>query len=236
MGRRQMGIRTAKRESPTRVFVDSEQATLTHAPSACQHTGRPRRKDSECRGIRKYRRPWGFSRAESDSRDHPSNIGMYGMKLPRKNVNAWLINRHQDIDRRARMHAQLQRFGLNCTYFRAIDGLAERNRLRNRADEHAYRRNMGSDLLPGKMGVYASHLAVWKALCRSSFDAGLIFEDDVILHDDFVEALDAALGAAAHWDLVRFCCVRAKFPISHSSSHFGHIGAVGRWIGGLKEA
>ena len=143
------------------------------------------------------------------------------MKLLRNKVNIWLISRHQDIERRARMHAQLQRFGLDYTHFRAIDGLEERDRLQVRADEHAYRRNMGSGLLPGKMGVYASHLAVWKALCGSSFDAGLIFEDDVILHDDFVEALDAALGTASHWDLIRFCCVRANLPISQ--------GRIGRY-------
>ena len=52
---------------------------------------------------------------------------------------------------------------------------------------------MGSALLPGKLGVYASHLAVWEAFLASDYDIALILEDDVVFHDDFPEALPAAI-------------------------------------------
>ena len=136
------------------------------------------------------------------------------MNLTREKVGVWLINRRQDVDRRAAMVEQFRRFGLDYTIFPAIDGRAEYERLGVRVDGEAYRRNMGTAILPGKMGVYASHVAVWEALCGSSFDAGLIFEDDVIIHDDFMEAFDTALRISSHWDLIRFCCIRAKLPIS----------------------
>ena len=143
------------------------------------------------------------------------------MELNRKHVGVWLINLRQEVVRRARMDEQLRRLGLDYTIFPAIDGRVEHERLSARVDSKAYRRFMGSAILPGKMGVYDSHLAVWEAFCASPFDAGLVFEDDVVFHDDFFEALDAALAVASHWDLVRFCCVRAKLPVSQ--------GRIGRY-------
>lgn len=87
-----------------------------------------------------------------------------------------------------------------------------------RADPAAYARNMGSPILPGKLGVYASHLAVWELLLASPHKAALVFEDDTVLHADFPEALDSALAAAAQWDLLRFNCVRAKWPVTQGKA------------------
>ncbi len=143
------------------------------------------------------------------------------MKLGLENVGVWLINLRQDVKRRAKMDDQLREFGLDYTIFPAIDGRLEHERLNARVDSRAYRRNMGSQILPGKMGVYCSHLTVWEALCASPFAAGLVLEDDVIFHEDFVDALEAALAVASNWDLVRFCCIRAKLPVSQ--------GRIGRY-------
>ena len=78
---------------------------------------------------------------------------------------------------------------------------------------------MGSPLLPGKLGVYASHLAVWEAFLASGHKVALILEDDVVFHDDFLEAVDTALVHADAWDLVRFNCIRAKLPVTQA--HYG---------------
>ena len=136
------------------------------------------------------------------------------MELSREDVGVWLINLRHDVKRRAKMNVQLRRLGLDYTIFPAIDGRLERERLGAHVDGTAYRRNMGTDILPGKIGVYYSHLAVWESLCASPFAAGLVLEDDVVFHDDFVDALDAALAVPFEWDLVRFCCIRAKLPVS----------------------
>ncbi|WP_248298248.1 glycosyltransferase family 25 protein [Tabrizicola sp. YIM 78059] len=136
--------------------------------------------------------------------------------LTRADIGIWLINLPRDIDRRARMEAQLAALGLNHTLFPAIDGRAEEARLMQRADAGAYARNMGAPLLPGKLGVYASHLAVWDALIASPNRAALILEDDVVFHEDFLEALDTALAHADLWDLVRFNCIRAKLPVTQA--------------------
>jgi glycosyl transferase family 25 len=138
------------------------------------------------------------------------------VSLTRADIGVRLINLPRDTLRRQKMAAQLDKIGLAYTVFPAIDGRAEESRLLQKADPQAYARNMGSPLLPGKLGVYASHLAVWQLLAASPHRAALILEDDVVFHDDFLEALDTALANGALWDLVRFNCIRAKLPLAQA--------------------
>jgi glycosyl transferase family 25 len=134
--------------------------------------------------------------------------------LTRADLGIWLINLDRDSARRAEMERQLDALGLKYTRFAAIYGKDQVDDLSKRADANAYARNMGSPIIPGKMGCYASHVAVWEALLASDHKVALILEDDVVFHDDFLESLDLALAGSAHWDIVRFNCIRAKLPIS----------------------
>ena len=138
------------------------------------------------------------------------------MTLTRADIGIWLINLPRDTDRRARMDRQLSDMGLSYTLFSAVDGRAEESRLMANADAAAYARNMGGPLLPGKLGVYASHLSVWEALIASDHCAALILEDDVVFHDDFAQALDTALANHELWDIVRFNCIRAKVQVTQA--------------------
>ncbi|WP_439156397.1 glycosyltransferase family 25 protein [Yoonia sp.] len=134
--------------------------------------------------------------------------------LTRADMGVWLINLDRDKDRLAGMTAQLDAMGLPYTRFPAISGKDHAAELLKRVDAAAYARHMGSPISDGHMGCYASHLAVWKILEDSPFKVGLILEDDVVFHDDFLESLDIALAGAAHWDMLRFNCIRAKLPVS----------------------
>lgn len=142
-----------------------------------------------------------------------------GESLARANLGVWLINLDRDTERRAHMESQLAGLDLPFTRFAAIYGKDHMEELSKRADAVAYSRNMGSPILPGKMGCYASHLAVWEAFLASDHDVALILEDDVVFHDDFLHSLDLALAAADHWDTIRFNCIRAKLPVRQ-----GYIG------------
>jgi glycosyl transferase family 25 len=133
--------------------------------------------------------------------------------LTRDDLGIWLINLDRDTGRLAKMEQQLAELGLTYTRFPAIYGKDHVEELSRRADAEAYARNMGSPILPGKMGCYASHVTVWETFVASPHKVALILEDDVVFHDDFLESLDAALVGAAHWDTVRFNCIRAKLPI-----------------------
>ena len=136
------------------------------------------------------------------------------MTLTKADLGIWLINLDRDTDRRAAMEQQLDSLGLSYTRFPAVYGKDHIETLSQRADANAYARNMGNPILPGKMGCYASHVAVWEAFLATDHKAALIFEDDVVFHDDFLEALDLALTNADQWDTLRFNCIRAKLPVS----------------------
>lgn len=75
-------------------------------------------------------------------------------------LGIWLINLPRDTGRRTAMERQLAALGLDWRLFEGVDGRAQRDVLLRAADDAAFQRNMGSTLLPGKLGVYASHLAV----------------------------------------------------------------------------
>jgi glycosyl transferase family 25 len=143
------------------------------------------------------------------------------MSLDFKKIGVWLINLPQNQDRLAKMAQQLDSMGLPWQLFSAVNGREHFDELILQADPEAYAKNMGSPILPGKLGVYASHTRVWKEFIRSDYEFALIFEDDVVFHDNFVEALSAAYQAQNHWHIVRFNCVRAKLPIQQ--------GVVGQW-------
>ncbi|MBQ1203704.1 MAG: glycosyltransferase family 25 protein, partial [Loktanella sp.] len=134
-------------------------------------------------------------------------------ELTRADLGIWLINLDRDTDRLAGMQSQLDALGLEYTRFPAIYGKDRAGELATRVDADAYARNMGQTISPGHMGCYASHVAVWEAFATSDATVALILEDDVIFHDDFLESLDLALAQAAHWDMLRFNCIRAKLPV-----------------------
>lgn len=143
------------------------------------------------------------------------------MSLDFQKIGIWLINLPQNEDRLKKMTAQFESMNLPWRLFIAINGRECYEKLISNADPIAYSKNMGSQILPGKLGVYASHKGVWDAFVNTDYEYALIFEDDVVFHDDFLAALSAAYRANQYWDVVRFNCVRAKIPISQ--------GLVGKW-------
>lgn len=136
-----------------------------------------------------------------------------------KNLGVWLINLPKDVDRRTKMEAQLASMGINATLFEAINGKEQAELLSRRVEATAYAENMGQPLLPGKMGVFASHVGVWETFLDSGKDVALVMEDDVVFHDDFLTAVETALSAPAEWDLIRFNCIRAKFPVTQATKN-----------------
>jgi glycosyl transferase, family 25 len=154
------------------------------------------------------------------------------MNIDFNKIGVWLINLPENHDRMMKMTEQLNRLDIPWKLFPAVNGREKYEELIKLADPVAYSRNMGSPILPGKLGVYASHTAVWKEFIQSNLELALIFEDDVVFHDDFLEAVASACAAQNHWDIVRFNCVRAKLPISQGRIHKWQLNAyVGPFTG-----
>jgi glycosyl transferase family 25 len=135
---------------------------------------------------------------------------------------AWVINLPRSQARRERTERQLLAMDLPFTLFAAVDGRAEQDRLAADLDATAFARNVGRGVLPGEVGAYHSHLAVWRAFLAGPAEVALVMEDDVIFHPEFVMALEAALSVRGEWDFLKLNRIRAKQPIPQ--------GRVGDWV------
>ncbi len=135
------------------------------------------------------------------------------MTLTRADIGTWLINLERATDRRAKMEAQLARMDLPYVRISGVDGKAREDELLQTVDLPAFERNLGRRILMGGIGCYHSHLAVWRLFLESGKPVALILEDDVVFHDDFLRAVDLALEAEDHWDMLKLNRIRAKLPI-----------------------
>lgn len=124
-----------------------------------------------------------------------------------------LINLPRSVDRRERMEQRLSDLGLAYELLPAVDGLAQREQLLATVDVDAFQRHVGRDLLPGEVGCYHSHLLAWRRFLASDAQVLLVLEDDMVFHDDFVDALRIALRGRAHWDMLKLARIRAKQPV-----------------------
>ena len=118
------------------------------------------------------------------------------MALSLRNVGVWKINLEDSVERQSKMEGQLNRLGLSCTLFSAVDGSKGTGNSGPHVDVKAFRRNMGRHPLPGDIVCYSSHLGVWREIIESGCPVGLILEDDVVFHDEFQKAAHNALLAS----------------------------------------
>lgn len=131
----------------------------------------------------------------------------------------YMISLPRAVDRRRAMESQLANLKLPYTLMPGVDGRVEWDRLVAEADLVAFSRVMGRAALPGDLGCYHAHLDVWRAFLTTGAPAALVLEDDVVFHDDFLEALGAALSCADAWDVLKLNRIRAKQPVTQ-----GHVG------------
>jgi len=143
------------------------------------------------------------------------------MTEPAPILASYVINLPRSATRRDRMDAQLAALALPYTLFPAIDGRAEWDRLAPSLEEAAFRRNVGREVMPGEIGCYHSHLAVWRDFLDGGAEVALVMEDDVVFHPEFRAALDAALSVRGSWDFLKLNKIRAKQPVCQ--------GTVGQW-------
>ncbi|MEM7545556.1 MAG: FkbM family methyltransferase [Pseudomonadota bacterium] len=93
----------------------------------------------------------------------------------------YVINRAQDTARLERFSDSATGLGLSVTRIEAIDGhdpatplFLYRHLLRDRF-------RGGTDIKPGALGCYLSHMAAWRKLISDGHEVALICEDDVVL-------------------------------------------------------
>lgn len=139
----------------------------------------------------------------------------------KKAMFVWLISLPQSIKRRERLEAQLRGINLDYKLFDAIDGRSKWENLKNSVNRKSFERNTGRQVMKGEIGCYLSHLQIWAELIASNSEVGLVLEDDIVLDENFNEALAAALSVTEKWDILKLSKVRAKLPVRQFN--------IGKW-------
>ena len=93
-------------------------------------------------------------------------------------------------DRRAHIQNQMSRFSLSYSFLEATYGQALNLKTMDRT---LFTRATLHYLPKGSLGCALSHIQAWERVLDQGWQYGLIFEDDVILTDTFVEELHARM-------------------------------------------
>lgn len=115
----------------------------------------------------------------------------------------FVINRDSDFGRRTLIGYELQKAGLKAIRVRGVDGLALPPHLVN---QFYARGRLVSDLTPGEVGCYASHLLAMQAVVDQGLKHALILEDDARLCDGLATAIaEIVANAPRGWGVIHLC-------------------------------
>lgn len=114
-----------------------------------------------------------------------------------------VVNLARSCERRAAMRALLEPLELPYRFFDAVDGRAGPHPLFSRFDPLKSEIRHGHVLTTGELGCYASHYLLWEQ-CVSQDKPLLIFEDDVVLNDNFLKAYHVAVDSVEKYGVIRF--------------------------------
>ncbi|WP_296102527.1 glycosyltransferase family 25 protein [uncultured Agrobacterium sp.] len=138
---------------------------------------------------------------------------MHLFEKPKKILAVYLINMADAHERRLGMSERLSAIGLTAERIEAVDGRALTFPI-PQFSGISYKLLHGRRTCPPEVGCYLSHVECARRLLRSGADFALILEDDVIFHDDFLEAVEAAVEKSGSWDILRLSTVNSgrKYP------------------------
>lgn len=128
-------------------------------------------------------------------------------------IASYCINLDRAVERWEQMSGRIAALGIPVSRFSAIDGKQNPSEVSKSLDAASFSRNMGRDALPAEVACYLSHLSVWQDFLKGEREYCLVLEDDVVFHDDFLEALEAGLETRDSWDMLKLNRIRAKLPL-----------------------
>ena len=119
-------------------------------------------------------------------------------------IPVFVISLPEAKDRQQRVAARLGDLSIAFTFFDAVDGREFNMETHPAYNGSKRRRYFGKDLTGGEMGCLLSHRSIYEKMIEEGLETVLVFEDDVIIHDDFPVVLEALLSSSIDYDLVRF--------------------------------
>lgn len=112
-----------------------------------------------------------------------------------------VINLEASADRRAYLSAQLDRLGVDYSFFKAIEP-PQAGEWFERYDEKLYVRNTGRTASPGEIACFGSHSTLWKKAVTTG-ESLVVLEDDVEILQTFPRALAEAARLIERYGFIR---------------------------------
>ncbi|NOQ90414.1 MAG: hypothetical protein GQ549_05665 [Gammaproteobacteria bacterium] len=117
-------------------------------------------------------------------------------------MKIFVISLSDAVERRKNAKEQLDKTGLEFTFFDALTGKNGFSEHFSAYDEYQYLLDTGRKATACEIGCYASHLALWKT-CVDLNEPIMIMEDDFLLKENFVDAFHESEKLIADYGFIR---------------------------------
>ncbi len=119
-----------------------------------------------------------------------------------KQIPITVINLKKDTDRKDSITQQLNGLNLEFSFFEGVYGkeLSPKELTAVYNPEHSIEKGVGV-LSKGEIGATLSHFGIYQKMLDDDIDEMIIFEDDTIIGQDFVQALDIVKHLPENWEI-----------------------------------
>ena len=126
------------------------------------------------------------------SAPRPTILSAFGRPTVKRSwrcrMRIFVISLRTQVERRALIRDQLEKFDLQFRFFDAVDMRSSNARYFGSVDLRKFQLNAGRNPLTNEIGCYTSHLMLWRA-CVSIDEPIIILEDDAALKESFATAI-----------------------------------------------
>lgn len=118
----------------------------------------------------------------------------------------FVVSLAKDKKRRAYITKELAKHKLNYRFIDAIDGSLLKDDYISKVYSKAKAiEQAGVPLTKGEIGCALSHISIWQKMVSENIEKAIIFEDDIILSDVFLQVINNINDAAPkNWELILF--------------------------------
>lgn len=132
--------------------------------------------------------------------------------LNKKIPPIFVINLLRDIDKKNHMAEVLERLNINYHFFEAVDGKQLSNlEIAKIYDQKIARKQRKRDLTVGELGCSLSHLGIYKKMLKEDIKQAIIFEDDAVIEEGFMEVISQINHFPNDWELVLLGHIETKY-------------------------
>lgn len=136
-------------------------------------------------------------------------------------IPIYVINLKKDIEKKLHMQALCEQHLLECHFVDAVYGknLTEDNIAQVYSKKKAIH-EFGRELTKGEIGCALSHLSVYKEIVDKNIGMAIIFEDDIVIQDGFLELINSVNFFPKNWECILLGHYRFSFRKLETASSY----------------